>query len=716
MDNKFYLFRKIISCVILLLCLPGIHTYAQVYANSQSNGVTGICLLCGVSNPDNAVNNANLTDFSTLRITAGLLGVTVYQTLIFPSGSSIGCDSLIVSVGSSSTVLSVGLLAGVTVQTFNGATPNNDLQAVGTGNLRLLSYNRGEIILKPANVFDRVKIILNSNVIGLLTALDLYYAQRKSAIPPPVAPDSTAICQGSGTTLTATGISGATIRWYNAANGGTVLFTGNNYPVNPAVTTVYYAAAEVGNCQSSRKAVKVVVHPRPANPAYTLPQGALCGTVSVPITNHINGLNYNVYVFYKFPNKSADTAFTVINRNTLSIPDPNGFQHAQTEVYVQAVNPITGCVSDTVHKTYVLGGHSTIPDVDADSVVICKYDSTTLHGFTPLSTFSTIRWYTAPVGGTLLHTGNFYKVSPDTTTTYYASGAIVCEYPVRRAVKVIVRKLPDPDYTVPSGMLCGFPVLPVHNHQPGFNYNVRLVYTPIFGSGTFDTSFVVINSNNIPTPYYINEAPAVVDVYVQATDPLTGCRSDKVQMVFTTGGYSRQPSADADTVTICRGDSATLHAFSAVSNTPTIRWYNAPNGGTLLHTGNYYKVSPPAGTTYYASAAYECEHPLRKAVRVQVNNCLGQTVSTAATISKTPTVKQLKLFPNPTQGMLKLYEEKELTGSIIIIKNIAGFEVQRGVFSNDTFYLSAHLAPGIYFVQVITKAGTVHMAKIIYQP
>ena len=141
--TKFYNTAKRRWLLFLLLSfLPG-KLYAQVYANSQTNGVTGICLLCGVSNPDNPINNGNLNDYSTFNITVGLLGVTVYQTLIFPAASTTGCDSLIIGIGSGNTALSVNLLAGLTVQTFNGSVVNNDAQTVDSTHLRLQGNSRG---------------------------------------------------------------------------------------------------------------------------------------------------------------------------------------------------------------------------------------------------------------------------------------------------------------------------------------------------------------------------------------------------------------------------------------------------------------------------------------------------------------------------------------------------------------------------------------------
>lgn len=65
--------HKKLYFLYLILLLSGTllqRAQAQVYANSQTNGVTGLCLLCGVTNAGNAVNT-NLNDYPTYNISVG---------------------------------------------------------------------------------------------------------------------------------------------------------------------------------------------------------------------------------------------------------------------------------------------------------------------------------------------------------------------------------------------------------------------------------------------------------------------------------------------------------------------------------------------------------------------------------------------------------------------------------------------------------------------
>lgn len=71
----------------------------------------------------------------------------------------------------------------------------------------------------------------------------------------------TALCGGDSLLLTASVTAGATVKWYSAASGGTLLGTGGNLSVKPSKTTTYYAEATSADCTNpERKAVKITVN------------------------------------------------------------------------------------------------------------------------------------------------------------------------------------------------------------------------------------------------------------------------------------------------------------------------------------------------------------------------------------------------------------------------------------------------------------------------
>ncbi|MBC9911922.1 T9SS type A sorting domain-containing protein [Chitinophaga varians] len=713
MLSKFYTFSRILCLSLLFSCLWLHSALAQTYANSQANGVTGLCLLCGVTNPDNAINSS-LSDYSTFNISVGLLGVTVYQTLIFPSGGAAGCDSLVIGVGSNNPLLSVNLVAGVTVQTFNGAVANNDAHVVDTSNFRSWGNNRGEIILKPAASFDRVKVTLSSSLVGLLNTLQLYYAYRKPALPPPVLPDTVQLCKGDTAAMTASVPVGTTVHWYNAPTGGTLLYTGASYKVSPAVTTTYYADAALNGCTSTRKSVTVKVNPKPANPEFSVTPSIICSSIGIGVSNHTPDVYYHVRTVYTgIDGLLLDSSFIVPTGDTVPVRDLGAYLNVTVNLYIQAVNKITGCRSDTVMQTMIFGAHGTYADVDINNVTICKGDSITLHAYghgQAGNTLLNIRWYSVPTGGTELHRGQYFTVAPPDTTNYYVVPGYYCEYPVRTKVTVNVRKLPDPVYAVPQGMVCGVTKIKVQNYQPGYSYNVRVRfrYSPQI---LLDTSFFVSHADTFSTPSFLPPLPAAVDIWVQALDSVTGCRSDSAYRRMNMDGYAQKPSVTTDSVIICRGDSVVLHAFAPIYTQSRIRWYDVPTGGNRLYTGGDYKVSPPQTMVYYAAAGYGCEFPERTPVTVIVNPCV-QRQSAGLQQNKTLT-HTLELFPNPSSGEVRLNANKMPAGSLMIVRNIHGVEVQRNILTGNSLMLLPQLANGVYFIEIRSGVNEVYRGRVV---
>lgn len=165
------------SCLTVLLTFILFFTYtltlaqSKIYANSQTNQISGICLGCSVENPENAVSS-NKNDYSTLKIGIGVIG-KVEQTLIFPSSS---IKKLTIGIGTDNIPLSVALLQGVSVETLNGDISNNDVQFIDSSILKLGSQtNKATIEIKPTQTYDRIKISLNGGLLNLSSGLRIYY-------------------------------------------------------------------------------------------------------------------------------------------------------------------------------------------------------------------------------------------------------------------------------------------------------------------------------------------------------------------------------------------------------------------------------------------------------------------------------------------------------------------------------------------------------------
>jgi hypothetical protein len=75
---------------------------------------------------------------------------------------------------------------------------------------------------------------------------------------PSVSPASANIILGGSPNVTATG-TGGTLNWYNAAVGGTLLYTGATYTLPVCATSTLYVAENNGSCDGARTAVPVTV-------------------------------------------------------------------------------------------------------------------------------------------------------------------------------------------------------------------------------------------------------------------------------------------------------------------------------------------------------------------------------------------------------------------------------------------------------------------------
>lgn len=168
---------------IIAFCLFSTHLLFgqdRIYAHAQSSGVFGVaCLGCRVDNPLNAVGG-NEDDYSTMVLGTALLG-GIQQTLIFPD---LRADTrLVVGIGTDNIPLSVQLLSGVTLETMNGGTSNEDRRTIDISLLKLgATPNRGTVEFKPTKPYDGIRIGLTGGVLSLGGGFRIYYAYQDPLI------------------------------------------------------------------------------------------------------------------------------------------------------------------------------------------------------------------------------------------------------------------------------------------------------------------------------------------------------------------------------------------------------------------------------------------------------------------------------------------------------------------------------------------------------
>ncbi|WP_121810559.1 Ig-like domain-containing protein [Mucilaginibacter kameinonensis] len=207
---------------------------------------------------------ANATDpVTTYTPAPGEKQVTLTLTSNDPPGNcGPGFDRIVINIGStlqapiaSGTNTCMGSIATVSATGPGGTYRWYDAAENGT----LLST--GPNFITPA-LTQTTTYYVNTTANGLTSDMT---AVTVTVNVPPTAPVASSIgaCEGSQTTLTATGSPG-TYQWYDAPVGGSLLSVNNTY-VTPALiaNTSYYVQAIVNGCISERTKVDVTIKPLP---------------------------------------------------------------------------------------------------------------------------------------------------------------------------------------------------------------------------------------------------------------------------------------------------------------------------------------------------------------------------------------------------------------------------------------------------------------------
>ncbi|NML36379.1 T9SS type B sorting domain-containing protein [Chitinophaga sp. G-6-1-13] len=443
---------------------------------------------------------------------------------------------------------------------------------------------------------------------------------------PTIAATSLNVCAGGTVTLSIQNpVAGTTYKWYDAATGGTLLGTGNTYTTNPLnVTTDFYAEASNGTCTSAVRAkvtISVGTAPTPVleSNALTICTGS---TATLRVLSPANNITYN---WYTVPTGGAPV-FSGPVYTTLPLTN-------STDFYVEAVGDLATCgnPSARVKATVTVTSAPAAPEVTATSLRTCAGTGVTVSVKNAQPGFI-YQWYDAPVGGTLLFTGEVYNIpSVSNTTTYYVQANIGtgCSSATRTAVVVNVDPAPAMPTVVANNLtICigGTATFSIQAPDPALTYNwydapangTLLASGPSFTTGplTNTTSFYVVAVNN------------------------KGCASSSVSVTATVITTIDAPLADP--ITTCAGQTVTLSVKNSVAGV-IYKWYTQATGGTQVFTGANYTITPTGNATYYLEAATSggCVSASRTAVNVTVNaapavpivvnatlqTCLGQTVT-----------------------------------------------------------------------------------------
>lgn len=404
--------------------------------------------------------------------------------------------------------------------------------------------------------------------------------------PIPAAPTAApaTICSGNTASLNATA-PGGIYQWYDAAVGGSLVFTGNNFttPVLTASTT-YFLQTTVNSCTStSRTPVAVAVTPIPAAP--TTAAATICTGTTAALTATAPG---GIYQWYD----AAAGGSLVFTGNNFTTP----VLTASTTYYVQST--INGCTGNRTSVTVAVNAIPVAPSVNG--ATICAGNTTTLMATAPGGVY---QWYDAVSGGNLLNTGSSYITTVlNNSTDFYIQTSIAGCTSSRTKATVTVNPIPATPTVIPV-TICAGNAATLRATAPGGTYEW-------FDAGSGGT-LLATNPNYI-TPVLTNTAT----YYVRTT--VAGCTSVRSPVSVTVTPLPAAPSVTNQT--ICAGAAAT---FTATAPGGAYEWYDAASGGNLLaSTSNFTTGTLNTGTSFY--------------VQTTVAGCAGPRTTASVTVNPVP--------------------------------------------------------------------------------
>ena len=206
---------------------------------------------------------------------------------------------------------------------------------------------------------------------------------------------------GAGTIALAATYTNGIINWYDAATGGTLVFTGSNF-VTPSLstTTTYYVEGVNGTCVSTvRTPITATVNTIPVVTSTTPASRCGAGIITLNATSSVGSL-----VWY-----NVNTGGTALATGTSFSPTIS----ATATYYVEATNGTCSSTRTAVIATIDIA--QTITSTTPNSR--CDAGTVTLSA---VATGGTLNWYATASGGTSLATGaTFATPSISSSTTYY---------------------------------------------------------------------------------------------------------------------------------------------------------------------------------------------------------------------------------------------------------------------------------------------------------
>ncbi|MDE3255476.1 MAG: gliding motility-associated C-terminal domain-containing protein [Bacteroidota bacterium] len=496
-----------------------------------------------------------------------------------------GCESVRAVVNYNINPVPASPAVSTPINYCQGATASA-LTATATAGNTLRWYT-----VPTGGTYTNTPIVPSTTTLGTVT----YYVSQFSGFcesarvpivvtvnPVPAVPIVTAsftYCQGyPSNVLTATGGTGATIKWYTSI-GGTASLTAPTPTTTSVGTTNYYVTqTNTAGCESNPATITVIVNPAPSAPVVTTNVLYCQGASATPLT--ATATSGNTLLWYTSATGGVGSS---------TAPTPSTSTPGVTNYYVsQSVG--ANCESSRSLITVSVDVTPAAPTVN--NITACA--NTILAPLSAIgSTGNTLLWYTSATGGVGSTTAPTPSSATPGTTTYYVSqkNASNCES-VRTPLTVTINATP----TAPI-------VSPVAYCQ-----NATAVALTATASAGNSLNWYVNATGGSALPSIIPSTVTVgTTTYYVSQSNTAGCESARSSIVVTINPLPLPPSVV--NVSYCQGASpVALTATASIGN--TLNWYGTNATGGVASAIAPTPSATTVGTTiYYVSQtnAFGCQ-------------------------------------------------------------------------------------------------------------
>ena len=497
---------------------------------------------------------------------------------------------------------------GASPQTFCGSNLPTvaNLSATGT-TIKWYANASGGVALSTAiSLVNGVHYFASQTVNTCESTNRLDILASVSTTAAPTGSTAQSFCAGNSPTVANLSATGTAVEWYSVATGGS--------PLAPSVTLVngthYYASQTLNSCPSTtRLNVTATLAAAPSTPSI--------GTITQPTCALATGS----LIVSTLPGSGTWTLTRTPGTNTTGTGTSTTLTGIPSGTYTYTVTNAGGCIS-AASANFVINDQPLLPasPTGNSSQNFCSGALPTIANL--VVTGSSIKWYTASLGG-----------SPLATTTslvngahYYASQTInSCESSQRFDVLVTLTATPAAPTGTATQSICSATISTIAN-LTAVGTAIQW-YASSTGGTALASSVVLVNG----THYY-------------ASQTVNGCES--TARLNVTASVNSAPTGNASQL-FCVSTSPTV--ANLVATGTSIKWYAGAAGGTALAT------STPLvnGNHYYASQTINtCESASRLDVVVTISSvplaptgsssqsfCSGSTGTVAALVATGTAIK-----------------------------------------------------------------------------